>query len=67
MREVAIADAEIAADYERPLVLVRPDGHVAWRGDRCPADPSAIVERVRGAGPAPGTAAKRHAAVRIQA
>ena len=33
----------------RKLVLVRPDGHVAWRGDECPADAGAIVDRVRGA------------------
>ena len=30
-----IINAEAAALYERPLVLVRPDGHVAWRGYSC--------------------------------
>jgi len=45
-----IDDPAIAALYERRLVLVRPDGHVAWRGDAAPADPQAIVDRVRGAG-----------------
>lgn len=29
--------------YERALVLVRPDGHVAWRGDCMPEDPAAVV------------------------
>ena len=38
-----------AALYERKLVLVRPDGHVAWRGDIEPADPLEIIDRVRGA------------------
>jgi len=32
-----------------PLVLSRPDQHVAWRGDRLPADPVTLVDRVRGA------------------
>ena len=45
----AIADPAIAALYERRLVLVRPDGHVAWRGDALPADPAALADRVRGA------------------
>ncbi|WP_145910395.1 FAD-dependent monooxygenase [Kitasatospora viridis] len=27
------ADPEVAALYRAPLVLVRPDGHVAWRGE----------------------------------
>ena len=31
------------------LVLSRPDQHVAWRGDRLPADPRAMIYRVRGA------------------
>jgi hypothetical protein len=46
---VGIADPAIAALYERPLVLVRPDGHVAWRGEIEPTDPLAIVDHVRGA------------------
>jgi 2-polyprenyl-6-methoxyphenol hydroxylase-like FAD-dependent oxidoreductase len=49
LRAIAIADPAIAALYERQLVLVRPDGHVAWRGDALPADPAGIVERMRGA------------------
>jgi 2-polyprenyl-6-methoxyphenol hydroxylase-like FAD-dependent oxidoreductase len=47
---VPIDDAAIAKLYERRLVLVRPDGMVAWRGDAAPADPQALVDRVRGAG-----------------
>jgi len=41
--------AALAALYERPLVLVRPDGHVCWRGDAAPADPAAVAARVTGA------------------
>lgn len=36
--------------YDRKLVLVRPDQHVAWRGDRAPANPAALIDLVRGAG-----------------
>jgi 2-polyprenyl-6-methoxyphenol hydroxylase-like FAD-dependent oxidoreductase len=46
-----IASREAAALYERPLVLVRPDGHVAWRGDAEPADALDLIDTVRGAGP----------------
>ncbi|SHN26487.1 FAD-dependent monooxygenase [Actinacidiphila paucisporea] len=35
--------------WERDLVLLRPDHHVAWRGNSAPADPAAVVRRVRGA------------------
>jgi len=48
---VRIRDAEAVRLYERPLVLVRPDGHVAWRGASA-ADALAIIDVVRGAGPA---------------
>jgi 2-polyprenyl-6-methoxyphenol hydroxylase-like FAD-dependent oxidoreductase len=50
LAEFVITDPAIAALYERRLVLVRPDGHVAWRSDDCPADPDAVIDRVRGAG-----------------
>jgi 2-polyprenyl-6-methoxyphenol hydroxylase-like FAD-dependent oxidoreductase len=38
-----------AAAFDGLLVLSRPDQHVAWRGDRSPADPLALIDRVRGA------------------
>jgi 2-polyprenyl-6-methoxyphenol hydroxylase-like FAD-dependent oxidoreductase len=44
-----IAAPEIAALYERRMVLVRPDGHVAWRGDAATRDPAALADTVRGA------------------
>jgi 2-polyprenyl-6-methoxyphenol hydroxylase-like FAD-dependent oxidoreductase len=47
--------------YERDLVLIRPDHHVAWRGDTVPDNPGAILDRVRGAAPAsPVRIAHRH-------
>jgi len=39
----------IAALYERALILVRPDGHVAWRGDALPVEPLRLIDRCRGA------------------
>jgi len=44
-----IGDAQAASLYERKLVLVRPDGHVAWRGDAMPHDALAVIDTVRGA------------------
>ena len=38
------------AAYERKLVLVRPDGHVGWRGDALPADSDAILATLTGHG-----------------
>ena len=48
---VAIANPDIAKLYEKKLVLVRPDGHVAWRGDDLPVEVLNLVDRVRGATP----------------
>ena len=44
-----VNDAAARQIWERDLVLLRPDHHVAWRGNRTPADPAAVVRHVRGA------------------
>ena len=44
-----IRDDHARALYENDLVLIRPDQHVAWRGNRSPADPGAVIDIVRGA------------------
>lgn len=42
--------------YERPFVLVRPDGHVCWRGAQLPRDPAALLRFVTGREPTPDPA-----------
>jgi hypothetical protein len=34
--------------YGCDLALIRPDQHVAWRGNRLPADGDALLARVTG-------------------
>ena len=46
---IALDQAKVREIYERDFVLVRPDGHVAWRGDEMPANAAAIIDKVRGA------------------
>jgi 2-polyprenyl-6-methoxyphenol hydroxylase-like FAD-dependent oxidoreductase len=45
-----IVNEKVAQLYEKPLVLVRPDGHVAWRGDTLPENCLELIDTVRGAG-----------------
>jgi hypothetical protein len=45
----AVAAPGVAERYRTRATLVRPDGHVAWRGDALPADCLALVDTVRGA------------------
>ena len=52
LKTIDISQADVAALYGGALVLVRPDGHVAWRSDQAPADPGAVLDCVRGADPA---------------
>jgi 2-polyprenyl-6-methoxyphenol hydroxylase-like FAD-dependent oxidoreductase len=52
LRVVDLVGRGLHDRYGAALVLVRPDQHVAWAGDRAPADPSAVIDRLRGA-PAP--------------
>ena len=43
-----IKNPNIQALYERPLVVVRPDGHVAWRGHNLPDDPDSLIRQISG-------------------
>jgi 2-polyprenyl-6-methoxyphenol hydroxylase-like FAD-dependent oxidoreductase len=46
---LSLRSPQLAELYHARYALIRPDQHVAWRGDRIPADAGAIVDRVRGA------------------
>lgn len=48
IRAVDIDQEDVHEAYERSLVLVRPDGYVAWRADWEPQDPEALLETVCG-------------------
>jgi 2-polyprenyl-6-methoxyphenol hydroxylase-like FAD-dependent oxidoreductase len=48
VEHVEVDDA--AGIYNCTLCLVRPDGHVAWRGNADPENATAIINAVRGAG-----------------
>lgn len=45
-----VAGAEARDLYARDLVLIRPDQHVAWRGNAVPDDPQAVIDRALGFG-----------------
>ena len=49
LETVAVAKPKAIELYERRLVLVRPDGHVAWRADEVPPNANAVIDKVRGA------------------
>jgi hypothetical protein len=48
---IAPDDERLAALYGARLVLIRPDQHVAWRGDRLGRDPEEIFDILRGGAP----------------
>lgn len=56
--DVLDVEAPSAHDpYAHKLLLVRPDQHVAWRGDEEPAAPLDLIDLVRGARTAPALVA----------
>ena len=44
-----VSSSEAAKLFARNLILVRPDQHVAWRGNSVPANPAWLVNIIRGA------------------
>jgi 2-polyprenyl-6-methoxyphenol hydroxylase-like FAD-dependent oxidoreductase len=51
LRTVDISAHRLRDRYGAGLVLVRPDQHIAWLGERIPDDPAGLIDRVRGADP----------------
>ncbi len=49
VRHLPVGDPGVREVWERDLVLVRPDHHVAWRGDTVPDHWRAMLDVVRGA------------------
>jgi hypothetical protein len=45
---VDLTEPDVLAAYKNRLILVRPDGHVAWRADTEPADATALIDVIRG-------------------
>ncbi|MDP9968894.1 2-polyprenyl-6-methoxyphenol hydroxylase-like FAD-dependent oxidoreductase [Variovorax paradoxus] len=62
MKVVDLEVGDGAEVYDHALVLSRPDQHVAWRGNACPTDCLALIDRIRGA-----LGKKGHAAVESSA
>ena len=54
MRLVSLDHPDVLRAYAAALVLVRPDGHVAFRDAADPAEPGALIDVVRGAKPLAG-------------
>jgi 2-polyprenyl-6-methoxyphenol hydroxylase-like FAD-dependent oxidoreductase len=50
LRVVELSHLDAHAAYGAAMALIRPDHHVAWRGTDAPADPVAVIDRIRGAG-----------------
>jgi hypothetical protein len=41
--------------FAEALLMVRPDSHIAWRGQAAPREPDWLFERLRGAGSKPAS------------
>ncbi|WP_326686789.1 FAD-dependent monooxygenase [Streptomyces sp. NBC_01795] len=52
---LAVDDPHARGVWERDLVLVRPDQHIAWRGEAPPADWGEVLDLVSGNGAADDT------------
>ncbi|HWH78856.1 MAG TPA: hypothetical protein VNT76_15850, partial [Candidatus Binatus sp.] len=49
VEEIIMDEPNVREIYERDLVLVRPDGHVAWRGNSISENVAVIIDKARGA------------------
>jgi hypothetical protein len=50
LETVRMPEAHLRQRYGKPLLLIRPDLHVAWRGAQVPDDCAQLARRVTGHG-----------------
>ncbi len=48
LKVVSVADEAVRKLYAANLVLIRPDQHIAWRGDSAPTDTAALLAKATG-------------------
>src|SRR5262245_39754371 len=48
LETITVTDPNVIELYRYRLVMVRPDGHVAWRANTVPSNAGAIIDRARG-------------------
>lgn len=48
LRVIEASKVGLPAAYRHKLVLIRPDQHIAWRGDALPEDVSVLANRITG-------------------
>jgi 2-polyprenyl-6-methoxyphenol hydroxylase-like FAD-dependent oxidoreductase len=49
LETIMVTQPDVVQLYQHRLVLVRPDGHVAWRANELPPNVGALIDKVRGA------------------
>jgi len=49
LKTIDVMNGQAPAAYRHALVICREDQHIAWRGDRIPADVELLVDHLRGA------------------
>ena len=48
LKSAIVTEPKAAELYGRRLILIRPDGHVAWRGDTIPPNPTEVLDHACG-------------------
>jgi 2-polyprenyl-6-methoxyphenol hydroxylase-like FAD-dependent oxidoreductase len=54
LKVLSPSDERLRDRYEARLALIRPDQHVAWRGDKLPTDITSLIDRMTGVERLPG-------------
>jgi len=49
LQTITMMQPDVMQLYQHRLVMVRPDGHVAWRANALPPNAGALIDKLRGA------------------